>query len=651
MPRSISLLTVAVLTAVTALLGWPASGQAATDHDQKFTKTPILIDVRVGPSDSVPCTVQADLYTPEGVDAGNKAPAILTSNGFGGSKDDDGQKAGASAFAKAGYVAISYSGLGFGGSDCKIYLDDPDYDGKAGKQIVDVLAGSAPYAEEGGADEKFIDFVATDGPQDPRVGMIGGSYGGQNQFAIAGQDDRVDAIIPTITWNDLSYSLAPNNTDQAPGRVTYDTPGVAKKEWIDLFFGLGIVSGLQNTTTTADPNPVVGCPNFRDEACRAAAQLNALGYPDDTTLKLARHASVGSYLEDIKVPTLLVQGQNDTLFNIQEAVATYRALKKQGTTVAMSWFSGGHSGDAVAGDLDLTGGVDASHQGRRWIDWMDRFVRGDSTASAGPEFEYFQDWVDYVRHGDRPGLRLRRQLLRRTHLDALPQRHQPTDAVQVRRCLGLRSVRRFARRHVVLRDLGGGQQWSDRPTAALRHPWHVRVVHHREAHPDHGPGRLAEAERADRRTRCGPDPGSGPRGQARPVHQAVRRRARRHPEAAAPTDLADPGEGRQQAPAGGVARRRAALRRGSPDRLVVAGGDSAYANNSTPQPVTILTSRQNPGTLTLPLVSSTTGSCPMGTTGKHPFCETPVASRDDRVWILGIRGRRRRRADRVRLRR
>ena len=104
---------------------------------------------------------------------------------------------------------------------------------------------------------------------------------------------------------------------------------------------------------------------------------------------------MGSYLDDIKIPTLLVQGQNDTLFNIREAVATYRALKTQGTTVAMSWFSGGHSGDAVDGDLDLTDGVDASHQGRRWIDWMDRFVRGDSSASAGPEFEYFRDWVGY----------------------------------------------------------------------------------------------------------------------------------------------------------------------------------------------------------------------------------------------------------------
>ena len=58
--------------------------------------------------------------------------------------------------------------------------------------------------------------------------MIGGSYGGQIQYAVARHDQRVDALIPIITWNDLSYSLAPNNTDFAHG-VTYATPGVAKQ--------------------------------------------------------------------------------------------------------------------------------------------------------------------------------------------------------------------------------------------------------------------------------------------------------------------------------------------------------------------------------------------------------------------------------------
>jgi ABC-2 type transport system ATP-binding protein len=621
--RPLSLLTAALLTAVTAAAGWPASAHAATGHDQAFTTQAIEIETLVGPDNDIACTVQADLYTPEGVDAGNKAPAILTSNGFGGSKDDEGQTAGASAFAKAGYVAISYSGLGFGGSDCKIYLDDRDYDGQAGKQIVDVLAGSRAYRDEGGGDEKFIDYVATDGPADPRVGMIGGSYGGQNQFAIAAQDDRIDAIIPTITWNDLSYSLAPNNTDQAPGTVTYDTPGVAKKQWIDLFFGLGIVSGLENTTTTADPDPLAGCPNFRNEACPAAAQLNTLGYPDDSTLELARHASVGSYLEDIKVPTLLVQGQNDTLFNIQEAVATYRALKAQGTTVAMSWFSGGHSGDAVDGDLDLTGGVDASHQGRRWIDWMDRFVRGDSSASAGPEFEYFRDWeggsVDdaYAAEDGYTGAPTSTLYLSGT--DRLTQSRGSVTAGSAQ-----------------FTASPAGTSYSETSGVGNSGPTD-------QPPPSDTPGTFASYTTA-KLTRATDMVGS------------PRLNVRISAPAAAQTQAAGPGgklvlftklydvapDGTQklqhrlispirvkdvtkpvQIDLPGVAQRFPA---GHKIRLVIAGGDSAYANNSTAQPVTVLTSRQRPGTLTLPLVSSTAGSCPKGTTGKQPFCEKPVAT-------------------------
>jgi len=624
-PRTTSLLTVALLSAVTAVLGWPASAQAATGHDQAFDTQAIEIDVLVGPAEDIPCTVRADLYTPAGVDAGNKAPAILTSNGFGGSKDDEGQTAGASAFAKAGYVAISYSGLGFGGSDCKIYLDDRYYDGKAGKQIVDVLAGSRAYTDEGGGDEKYIDYVATNGANDPRVGMIGGSYGGQNQFAIAAQDDRIDAIIPTITWNDLSYSLAPNNTDQTEG-VTYDTPGVAKKQWVDLFFSLGIVSGLQNTTTTASPGPLVGCPNFRNEACSGAIQLNTAGYPDDNILELARHASVGSYVGDIKIPTLLVQGQNDTLFNIQEAVATYRALKAQGTTVAMSWFSGGHSGEAVDGDLDLTDGVDASHQGRRWIEWMDRFVRGDSSASAGPEFEYFRDWVDFSGTAVDPA-----------YASASSFSGAPTSTLFLSGTDRLTPTKgSVASGSAQFAVSPAGTSYSETSGVGNSGPTD-------QPPPSDSPGTFASYTTA-KLTRATDLVGS-PRLSMR-ISAPVAAKA----QATGPggklilfTKLYDVApDGTQklqhrlispirakdvtkplQVELPGVAQRFAA---GHRIRLVVAGGDSAYANNSTPQPVTILTSRQDPGTLTLPLASSTTGSCPKGTTGNQPFCEKPVAA-------------------------
>ena len=56
-------------------------------------------------------------------------PAILTTNGFGGSKAD--QAGLGEAFAKRGYAVLSYTGLGFPDSGCKISLDDPGVDGEA----------------------------------------------------------------------------------------------------------------------------------------------------------------------------------------------------------------------------------------------------------------------------------------------------------------------------------------------------------------------------------------------------------------------------------------------------------------------------------------------------------------------------------------
>ncbi|MGI5186367.1 CocE/NonD family hydrolase [Dactylosporangium sp. CA-152071] len=92
-----------------------------------YTITTLHFDTVVGPHDDTHCDVVADLYLPA---PATPAPAILTTHGFGGSKNDGSQQAIGRAFAGEGYVVLSYSGLGFGGSGCKITLDDPDWDGK-----------------------------------------------------------------------------------------------------------------------------------------------------------------------------------------------------------------------------------------------------------------------------------------------------------------------------------------------------------------------------------------------------------------------------------------------------------------------------------------------------------------------------------------
>ena len=199
--------------------------------------------------------------------------------------------------------------------------------------------------------------------------MIGGSYGGQIQYAVAMQDPRIDAIIPIITWNDLTYSLAPGN--------------VAKKQWIDLFFAAGIQSGAQNAS--ADPETMRVCPNFVDQACIGAAAMNTAGYPDAATVALAKHASVASYVKRIKAPTLLVQGQKDTLFNLNEAVATYRSLQAQKTPVKMVWQSWGHSGsNPVPGELDFGASVAARLLPRQPVPELDEPLRPRRRAARRP---------------------------------------------------------------------------------------------------------------------------------------------------------------------------------------------------------------------------------------------------------------------------
>ncbi len=391
--RTASLVAAGALAAAGVSLAVPGSA-ATADDTPGYSVRHISVDTLVGPHGDQPCTVTADVYTPDGASRTNRKPAILTTHGFGGDKADSNQTAVGKGFVQEGYVVLSYSGLGFGGSGCKIRLDDPAWDGKAGSQMLDVLAGERDFTDEDTGETGRIRYVARERAGDPRVGMIGGSYGGQIQYAVAMQDQRVDALVPIITWNDLEYSLAPNNTDLTGG-VQTATPGVAKKQWTDLFFSAGIIDGVDDATV--DPTRNVGCPNFADEVCPTALKLNTLGYPDADMRAIAERSSVAHYLDRVTAPTLLVQGQKDTLFNLQEAVATYRGLKRQGTPVRMVWQSWGHSGDTPApGELDFgAGSLRDSYLGRRFLDWMDHHVRGEDSAPQGPAFAYFRDWVRY----------------------------------------------------------------------------------------------------------------------------------------------------------------------------------------------------------------------------------------------------------------
>jgi predicted acyl esterase len=362
----------------------------------------VTITTRVAPEGALgttTCVIDADLYTPAGVDRHHPAPALLTTNGFGGSKV--GLAGTAKGYASRGYVVLAYSGLGFGsdpqksqrGSDCKITFDDRQHDGAAGSQLIDFLAGLRKADDGTRVDYVRKDRVAHDGRAhrgDIRVGMVGASYGGQAQFAIAAVDPRLDALVPLATWNDLAYSLSPNNTSLLPRTVRYRVEGAEKLQWNGYFIELGLKAGA---LAAASVSTRVGpCPNFSDAFCEALSTIGALGYADAGAQAVARNASVTSYLSRVRVPVLLGQGETDTLFPLREAVATYEALRARHVPVKMVWQQWGHGATPRPGEY--TGGRSAtSYQDSIIEEWLSYWLKGKGPRPS-LDFHYYRPWLD-----------------------------------------------------------------------------------------------------------------------------------------------------------------------------------------------------------------------------------------------------------------
>ncbi|MER6270653.1 CocE/NonD family hydrolase [Streptomyces sp900105755] len=258
-----------------------------------------------------------------------RRPAVLLAHGFGGSKDD--MRAEAEDLARDGYAVLTWSARGFGRSTGKIGLNDPKGEVADVSRLIDWLAKQPQ--------------VQLDKPGDPRVGMAGGSYGGAISLLAAGYDDRVDAIAPSITYWNLADALFPD--------------GVFKKLWAGIFFNTG-----------------GGCANFQPELCAMYNRVAESGKPDAAAVKLLEERSPSAVGSRIKVPTLLFQGQTDSLFTLSQSDAAAKAVKANGAPVDVDWIAGGHDG----GDLET------SRVEGRVTSWFDRYLKGDKNTDTGPAF-------------------------------------------------------------------------------------------------------------------------------------------------------------------------------------------------------------------------------------------------------------------------
>ena len=241
--RLLVLLAVGMIgTALIGLATPAAAAEPARVEEQRLDGAGVALDT--------------SLYLP----ATTPAPAVLVAHGFGGTKAS--VDADARDLAARGFVVLTWTARGFGASGGQIALDAPDAEVADARKLVDWLA-TRPE-------------VLQDGPGDPRVGVTGGSYGGALSLMLAGYDQRVDAIAPVITWNDLAQALFPNAATaeplpaDTPARGAFAPNGVFKRGWAGVFFASG-------RSAQPPPGTVLTCGRFTPAVCAAYTEAATTG--------------------------------------------------------------------------------------------------------------------------------------------------------------------------------------------------------------------------------------------------------------------------------------------------------------------------------------------------------------------------------------
>lgn len=312
---------------------------------------PVARDVRVVSADGT--QIYVHFMPAHGLATGQTAPTVLNGPGLGapGATNIDGTLfdpfladfvgiMGVGTLRRAGYNVVTWDPRGEWNSGGTLELNAAEFEGRDMSAIISWIATQPE--------------VLLDQPGDPRLGMVGVSYGGAIQLVTAARDKRVDAIVPAITYNRLDTSLYKNEA--------------FKSSWATPLTALLTVLG--------------GRINPRILPATLYGDLTGQLTPSDLALFVQRNPAIAN----ITVPTLLIHGTVDTIFSLAEADATAQTLLTNGVPTKVVWFCGGH-GLCANNLLDFRDGVLIQ---QRTLAWLDRYVKEDLTVTTGPGFE----WVD-----------------------------------------------------------------------------------------------------------------------------------------------------------------------------------------------------------------------------------------------------------------
>ena len=213
-----------------------------------------------------------------------------------------------------GHNVLTWDARGTFASGGQVQLDNPQFEGRDVSSIITWLSNSAGadgVANPSSAQVKLGTSIG--GYTNPaQVGMVGLSYGGGIQNVSAAIDPRIRTIVPAWSWNTLNSTLYPS--------------GAFKTAWGSLLV-------LDLVTTGARLNPVI---------YKAVLLGDLLGILTKSQQAVISSSGPGALENIINVPALFLQGTDDVLFPLQQAVTNAAILAAKGLNVKMVWTCIGH---------------------------------------------------------------------------------------------------------------------------------------------------------------------------------------------------------------------------------------------------------------------------------------------------------------------
>ncbi|MBZ2189728.1 CocE/NonD family hydrolase [Alcanivorax sp. JB21] len=291
------------------------------------------------------------VFEPRHMDCNTGHPLVLEGHGFGGGRQTEAGTAFAGPIGPlvdAGYAVISIDQRGHGESGGTVRVMTPDFEGQDLIQIVDWAEANLDYLAYAPNHTGFDNLL---------LGAMGASYGGGFQYSLytMDPDQRLDAMVPHITWHDLSYSLSPGDGVKSYWGLFLTAAGDGGTQLaMDPLLRASLIEAAAVNVLPPSTQDFLHYSGLA-YTCSNSRNLQLLDSPgtgdfslDPLLQLLAPLTGGGSFIvnqprgELYPVDVLMFQGFRDSLFTFNEAFWNYQCLQQAGGDVRLLTYPFGH---------------------------------------------------------------------------------------------------------------------------------------------------------------------------------------------------------------------------------------------------------------------------------------------------------------------